>query len=49
LYNLQFLKSNGISFSKLRAMEDGEINWKVRLSIEGFPVKINMVEKVTYL
>jgi glycosyltransferase involved in cell wall biosynthesis len=26
LYNLQFLKSNGISFSKLRAMEDGELN-----------------------
>lgn len=49
LYNLQFLRSNGISFSKLRAMEDGELNWKVRLSIEGFPVKINMIEKVVYL
>lgn len=49
LYNLQFLKSNGIKFSQLRAMEDGELNWKVRLSIEGFPVKINQVEKITYL
>lgn len=49
LYNLQFLKSNDIKFSKLRAMEDGELNWKVRLSIEGFPVKINFVEKVVYL
>lgn len=49
LYNLQFLKSNGINFSKLRAMEDGELNWKVRLSIEGFPVKINFVEKIVYL
>ena len=49
LYNLQFLKSNDIKFSKLRAMEDGELNWKVRLSIEGFPVKINFVEKIVYL
>ncbi len=49
MYNLQFLKSNDIKFSKLRAMEDGELNWKVRLSIEGFPVKINFVEKVVYL
>jgi hypothetical protein len=30
-------------------MEDGELNWKVRLSIEGFPVKINRVEKIIYL
>ena len=49
LYNLQFLKSNNIKFSKLRAMEDGELNWKVRLSIEGFPVKINKVDKIIYL
>ena len=49
LYNLQFLKSNDIKFSKLRAMEDGELNWKVRLSIEGFPVKINKVDKIVYL
>lgn len=49
LYNLKFLKSNKIEFSKLRAMEDGELNWKVRLSIEGFPVKINKIEKIVYL
>ena len=49
LYNLQFLKSNDIKFSKLRAMEDGELNWKVRLYIEGFPVKINKVDKIVYL
>lgn len=49
LYNLNFLRSTGIESSALRAMEDGEFNWKVRLCIEGFPVKINMVEKVTYL
>ena len=30
-------------------MEDGELNWKVRLSIEGFPVKINKVDKIVYL
>ena len=49
LYNLQFLKSNNIKFSQLRAMEDGELNWKVRLSIEGFPVKINKIDKIVYL
>lgn len=49
LYNLQFLKSNKIEFSALRAMEDGELNWKVRLSIEGFPVKINRIDKIVYL
>lgn len=49
LYNLNFLRSTGIKSSALRAMEDGEFNWKVRLCIEGFPVKINMVEKITYL
>ncbi len=49
LYNLQFLKSNKIEFSALRAMEDGELNWKVRLSIEGFPVKINKIDKIVYL
>lgn len=49
LYNLQFLKSNDIKFSALRAMEDGELNWKVRLSIEGFPIKINRIDKIVYL
>ena len=49
LYNLKFLKANEIKFSALRAMEDGEFNWKIRMSIEGFPLKINSVEKVVYL
>jgi hypothetical protein len=45
LYNLKFLKQNDIKFSKLRAMEDGELNWKIRMSIEGTPLKINRLNK----
>lgn len=49
LYNVQFLKSFGIGFSELRAMEDGELNWKVRISIEGTPMQICMVHEPIYL
>jgi hypothetical protein len=35
LYNVKFLKENKIKFSSLRAMEDGEFNWKIRMLIEG--------------
>ena len=34
LYNVPFLKQSGIRFSTLRAMEDGEFNWKIRMLIE---------------
>ena len=49
LYNVPFLRQQGISFSKLRAMEDGEFNWKIRMSIEGSPLQINIVDSPIYL
>lgn len=49
LYNVQFLKQNEIEFSELRAMEDGEFNWKIRMTIEGTPFKINILEDPVYL
>ena len=49
LYNVNFLRQQGIGFSKLRAMEDGEFNWKIRMSIEGSPLQINVIEAPIYL
>lgn len=49
LYNVQFLKANEIKFSELRAMEDGEFNWKIRMTIEGTPLLINVIGDVVYL
>lgn len=49
LYNVNFLRQQGIRFSKLRAMEDGEINYKIRMSIEGTPLQINLVDTPIYL
>ena len=48
LYNVDFLRQNKIAFSELRAMEDGEFNWKIRLIIEGTPLKINCINDVVY-
>ena len=49
LYNVQFLKQTGIAFSDLRAMEDGEFNWKIRMLIEGTPLQIVNVNEPVYL
>ena len=49
LYNTKFLKDMNIEFSELRAMEDGEFNWKIRMSIEGTPLKINIINDPIYL
>ena len=49
LYNTKFLKQNDIEFSELRAMEDGEFNWKIRMTIEGSPWKINVTDQSVYL
>ena len=49
LYNTIFLKQNEIRFSELRAMEDGEFNWKIRMTIEGTPLLINVVNEPVYL
>lgn len=49
LYRVSFLRQQGIRFSKLRAMEDGEFNWKVRMSIEGTNLQINLIDSPIYL
>lgn len=49
LYNVNFLRENEIAFSELRAMEDGEFNWKIRMSIEGSILKINIIDAPIYL
>lgn len=49
LYSVKFLKQNKIKFSELRAMEDGELNFKIRMTIEGSPFKINVINDPVYL
>lgn len=49
LYKVPFLKENDIAFSELRAMEDGEFNWKIRMSIEGSQLQINIIDAPIYL
>ena len=49
LYNVNFLRQSGIQFSKFRAMEDGEFNWKIRMLIEGSNLQINLIESPIYL
>lgn len=49
LYRVSFLRQQGIRFSKLRAMEDGEFNWKVRMTIEGTNLQINLIDSPIYL
>lgn len=49
LYNVQFLRQMDIRFSSLRAMEDGEFNWKIRLAIEGTQWNLKVVQDNTYM
>jgi glycosyltransferase involved in cell wall biosynthesis len=49
IYNTKFLKDNKIAFSELRAMEDGEFNWKIRMTIDGTPFKINVINEPVYI
>lgn len=49
LYNTKFLKQNGIEFSELRAMEDGEFNWKIRMTVEGSQFQIVLINDPIYL
>lgn len=48
LYNIKFLKENEIEFSKLRCMEDGEFNSKIRMLIEGTSLKWNVTDRPVY-
>ena len=49
LYNVKFLRENEIAFSEIRAMEDGEFNWKIRMTIEGSMFRINIIDAPIYL
>lgn len=49
LYSVDFLRQAKIGFSELRAMEDGELQWKIRMTIEGTPLIINVIDSPTYL
>ena len=49
LYNVRFLRENAIGFSELRAMEDGELNWKIRMTIEGTPLQIVLLQEPIYM
>ena len=49
LYNTKFLKENEIKFSELRAMEDGEFNWKIRMTVENTPLTIVVIDDPIYL
>lgn len=49
LYNTNFLKENEIKFSELRAMEDGEFNWKIRMIVENTPLTIAIIDDPIYL
>lgn len=48
IYNVPFLNTNKIGFSELRAMEDGEFNWKIRMTIEGTMFQIKQIQDVVY-
>lgn len=48
LYSVDFLKQGKIAFSELRAMEDGEFNWKIRLITEGTNLKIKQINDCVY-
>ena len=49
LYNVNFLRQNEIGFTELRAMEDGELNFKIRMTIEGSQFIINVINELIYL
>lgn len=49
LYSIDFLRMNNIKFSKLRAMEDGQFNWEIRMTIEGTLLRINVTDAPAYL
>lgn len=48
MYRVDFLKSQKISFSKLRAMEDGEFNAKIRMIIDGTQLGWNIIDQPVY-
>lgn len=49
LYRVDFLKQNKIAFDDLRAMEDGEFNWKIRMCSEGTQFQTVLLNDPVYL
>ena len=49
LYSVEFLRSNNVRFSELRAMEDGEFNSKINLIVEGTQLFVKHVDAEVYL
>lgn len=49
LYNTQFLRGNGVRFSELRAMEDGEFNSKINLITAGTQLFVKKIDAEVYL
>lgn len=49
LTNVKFLQDNEIDFGELRAMEDGEFEWKIRLMIEGTQLQIAYTDDIAYV
>ena len=49
LTNVSFLQQNKINFGTLRAMEDGYMEWCIRLLVEGTQLKINYINDIAYV
>lgn len=49
LYRVDFLKQNKIIFDDLRAMEDGEFNWKIRMCSDGTQFRTVLLNDPVYL
>lgn len=48
LYNVKFLRDYNIRFSGLRAMEDGEFNYKINFILDGLDLKIKIINAPIY-
>lgn len=48
LYNIDFLREHNIRFSELRAVEDGEFNWKFVFCVNKYHKQIKLIEDVCY-
>lgn len=49
LYNTKFLQQNNVDFTDLRAMEDGALNYQVRLLTEGTQFKLKQIPDIVYV
>jgi glycosyltransferase involved in cell wall biosynthesis len=49
LTNVSFLQQNKIDFGTLRAMEDGYMEWCIRLLVDGTQLRINYIKDIAYV